>query len=131
MLKAHNRSYPAVSTNPEAEPYWEGARAGRLMIKHCNGCGKPHFYPRTICPRCGSDATEWRSSSGKGTLYTYSAMRRTKEPYAIAFVTLEEGVSMMTNIVDCDLDELRIGQKVVLRWQNAEDGTPIPVFTPA
>lgn len=131
MLKSHDRVYPAVTTNPEVEPYWEGARAGRLMIKHCNGCGKPHFYPRTICPRCMSDATEWRAASGKGTLYTYTVMRRTKEPYAIAFVRLEEGVSMMTNIVDCDLDELRIGQKVLLRWQKAEDGTPVPVFTPA
>jgi uncharacterized OB-fold protein len=57
-------------------------------------------------------------------------MRRTKEPYAIAFVTLAEGVRIMTNVVNCDLDELRIGQELQLLWQAAEDGTPIPVFAP-
>lgn len=130
MLQSHDRGYPPVSTNPEAEPFWEAARARRLLIKHCNGCGKPHFYPRTICPRCMSDATEWRQASGKATIYSFSVMRRSKEPYAIAFVELEEGPRIMTNIVDCDLDALHIGQIVSLRWQDAEDGTPIPVFTP-
>ncbi len=131
MLKSHNRAYPPVSTSPEITAFWEGAKNGQLLIKRCRDCGKVHYYPRTLCPYCMSDATEWQAASGRGTLYTYSVMRRAKEPYAIAFVTLEEGVSLMTNIVDCDLDALRIGQPVALRWQPAEDGTPIPVFTPA
>ena len=131
MLKANNLRYPPVSSNSEVAAFWEGTRAGQLLLKHCKSCNKPHFYPRAICPRCMSDHTEWKAASGKATLYSFSVMRRLKEPYAIAFVELEEGVKMMTNIVDCDLDELRIGQKLVLRWQNAEDGTPIPVFTPA
>jgi uncharacterized protein len=129
MQNSHNRAYAPVSTNPEISAYWDGAKQGHLMFKHCRDCGKPHFYPRSICPHCMSDATEWLEASGKATLYTYSVMRRSKEPYAIALVTLDEGVTMMTNIVDCDLDELRIGQKLVLRWQNAECGTPVPVFT--
>ena len=63
-----------------------------------------------IChPLCGSDATEWQPVSGPGTIYSYSVMRRAEVPYAIAYVTLNEGVTMMTNLVDCDFDRLRIG----------------------
>ncbi len=131
MLKSHERVYPAIAENPEIAPMRRAADEGRLVFKRCRDCGKPHFYPRTICPFCMSDATEWQTASGKATLYTFSVMRRTEAPYAIAFVTLEEGVSMMTNIVDCDLDTLRIGQAMVLRWRHAEDRVPIPVFAPA
>ena len=67
-----------------------------------------HHYPRAICPFCFSDKTEWSEASGKGTIYTYSVMRRAPVPYAIAYVTLDEGPTMMTNIVDCDLDKLEV-----------------------
>ncbi|HVB68374.1 MAG TPA: OB-fold domain-containing protein [Acetobacteraceae bacterium] len=52
-------------------------------------------------------------------------------PYAIAYVTLAEGPTMLTNIVDCDLDSIRIGQKVALRFVPTEGGPPLPMFTPA
>jgi uncharacterized OB-fold protein len=58
-------------------------------------------------------------------------MRRVPAPYAIAYVTLEEGVTMMTNIVDCDLDALRIGQPVTVVFKPTDGGPPVPMFTPA
>ena len=82
------------------------------MIKQCAACGKAHHYPRSICPFCFSDRTEWTEASGKGTIYSYSVMRRAPVPYAIAYVTLPEGPTMLTNIVDCDFDKLKIGQAV-------------------
>ena len=106
------RRIPAPAVTPETKPFWDAAAAGRLVIKQCTACGQPHRYPRSICPFCGSDATEWRPASGLGTIYTYSVMRRVPEPYAIAYVTLDEGVTMLTNIVDCDFDTLKIGQAV-------------------
>jgi uncharacterized protein len=130
MLRSHNLRYAAPTSNPEIAPYWEGCKTRKLLIKHCNGCNRSHFYPRSICPRCLSEDTAWKRASGNAEIYAFSVMRRAKEPYAIAFIVLEEGVAMMTNIVDCDLDELRIGQKIRVTWQNAEDGTPIPVFAP-
>ena len=57
-------------------------------------------------------------------------MRRVPAPYVIAFVTLAEGVSMMTNIVDCDLDAVAIGQDVQLTFRETEGGYALPVFTP-
>ena len=58
-------------------------------------------------------------------------MRRAPEPYAIGYVTLEEGPTMLTNIVDCDLDKLKVGQSVKLVFTPTEGGPPVPTFTPA
>ena len=130
-MATQERKIPAPETNPETKPFWEAAAQGRLLIKKCLTCGRVHFYPRAICPFCGSDKTEWVTASGRGTVYSYSVMRRVPVPYALAYVTLEEGVSMMTNIVDCDLDAIRIGQPVTVIFKPSEGGPPVPMFRPA
>jgi uncharacterized OB-fold protein len=125
------RTIPAPQVTPETQPFWEAAAQGRLLVKHCTACGKVHHYPRAICPFCFSDRTEWRPASGRGTLYSYSAMRRAPVPYAIAYVTLDEGVTMLTNLIDCDFDALRVGQAVKVVFAPTEGGPPVPMFTPA
>ena len=130
-MAEHERKIPAPEVNPETRPFWEAAAQGRLLIGKCRSCGKPHFYPRAICPFCFSDRTEWQDARGTGTVYTCSVLRRgAPEPYCIAYVTLEEGVSMLTNIVDCDLDAIRIGQSVRVVFKPTEGGPPVPMFTP-
>jgi uncharacterized OB-fold protein len=119
---------PAV--NPETKPFWDAAREGRFLVPFCAACGRAHWYPRAICPFCASDKVEWREASGKGTIYTFSVMRRVKEPYAIAHVTLAEGPTILTNIVNCDFDKLRIGQPVAVVFQETEGGPPVPMFKP-
>ena len=125
------RRIPAPEANPETRPFWEAAAEGRLLIGKCRSCGKPHYYPRAICPLCGSDATEMVQVSGRGAVYSYSVMRRVPVPFALAYVTLDEGVTMMTNIVDCDLDAIRIGQRVQVVFKSSEGGPPVPMFSPA
>ncbi len=123
--------YPAPEPNPETEPFWAAARDGKLMLKRCTECNELHYYPRTICPFCFSDETDWVEASGTGTIYTYSVMRRVPSPYAIAYVTLDEGVTLMSNVVDHDFDDLRIGQRVKLVFKESASGQPIAMFTPA
>lgn len=126
------RKIPAPFVNPENKPFWDAAAEGRLLIKRCRSCGQPHYYPRALCPFCFSDDTEWMEAKGTGEIYTYSVMRRgAPVPYALAYVTLDEGISMLTNIVDCDLDALAIGQRVRVIFKPSEEGAPVPVFTPA
>ena len=125
------RPIPAPPVSPESQPFWDAAAAGRLLLKRCEACGEPHYYPRPICPFCGSDRTTWLEASGRGTIYSYSVFRRAPVPYAIAYVTLEEGPTMMTNIVDADLDAIRIGQRVRVRFTPTEGGPPVPTFAPA
>ena len=117
--------------NPETTAYWAAARDGKLVIRRCSACGEVHYYPRALCPFCFSDATAWLECSGRGTIYSFSVLRRAPVPYALAYVTLAEGPTMMTNIVDCDLDAIRIGQPVRLVFKPSENGQPVPMFTPA
>jgi uncharacterized OB-fold protein len=130
-MAAKERVIPAPPVNPETKPFWDAATKGQLMIKTCTACNQPHFYPRAICPFCMSDRTEWRQASGRGTVYSFSVMKRAEVPYAIAYVTLEEGPTMLTNIVDCDLDSIRIGQRVAVSFKPSDGGPPVPMFTPA
>jgi uncharacterized OB-fold protein len=113
-----DRALGAVVVDPATEAYWAGAREGVLRLRRCAVCRKPHWYPRPVCPFCGG-------------IYSVSVTRRAGPiTYALAFVTLDEGVTMMTNIVDCDLDTLRIGQRVKLCFKPSEGGQPVPMFTP-
>ncbi|QQS11368.1 MAG: Zn-ribbon domain-containing OB-fold protein [Rhodospirillales bacterium] len=125
------RKLPAPVASQETEAYWNAASEGKLLVKKCAACGKTHHYPRTLCPHCFSDRTEWTTASGKGVIYSYSVMRRAPVPYALAYVTLAEGTTMMTNIVDCDFDKLKIGQSVKVVFKPTEGGPALPCFTPA
>jgi uncharacterized protein len=121
---------PPVIT-AEGKTFFDAARQGRFLIPVCTACDRPHWYPRAICPFCASDKVQWREGSGKGTIYTFSVMRRVKEPYIIAHVTLAEGPTMLTNIVACDADDVRIGQAVTVVFQDTDNGAPVPMFKPA
>ena len=130
-MAAQERKLPAPAVDVETKPYWDAASQGKLMVKKCDTCGKAHHYPRSICPHCFSDKTKWTEASGKGTIYSYSVMRRAPVPYAVAYVTLPEGTTMLTNLVDCDFDKLKIGQAVKLVFKPTDGGPPLPMFTPA
>ncbi|MED1605080.1 OB-fold domain-containing protein [Cytobacillus kochii] len=130
---SEHRMMPIPDVYPEHQLFWEGTRRGKLHIKKCQSCGEHHYYPRDLCPFCNSEETFWVEATGIGTIYTYSVMRK-GHSYAIAFVTLVEGVRIMTNIVDCDLDRIAIGQKVKVVFKHTGDGNEenplVPCFTP-
>lgn len=126
-----DKVYQAVGTTPGTEPYWDAAKDGKLMVKFCKDCKKPHHYPRGICPHCFSTNLEWKQAKGTGEVYTYSIMHAAKPAYVIAYVTLDEGVSMMTNIVDCDHAKLKVGQKVKVVFKSMDNGGKLPCFTAA
>lgn len=119
---------PAVT--PETEPFWKATAEGRFLIKHCKACGENHYYPRPLCPFCLSADTEWLEASGKGTIYSYTVLRRAPVVTAPAYVTLEEGPIVLAAFIDGDFDALRIGQPVQVTFAATDGGPPIPVFTP-
>jgi uncharacterized OB-fold protein len=124
------RKIPAPRVLPESQPYWTAADEGRLMVKKCRACGELHHYPRDICPFCLSADTEWLQATGTGTVYSFSTMGKGETAYTLAFVTLDEGVTLMTNLVDCDPGRLAIGQKVRVSFKPSEGGHAVPMFTP-
>jgi hypothetical protein len=125
------RTIPSPSISVENKDFWAAANEGKLMVPRCKDTNQFFWYPRNLSPFTLSDNVESVEASGKGTIYTYSIMRRADPQYAIAYVTLEEGVTMMTNIVDCDFDSLSVGQAVELAFYETESGQNVPVFKPA
>lgn len=123
---------PSPITNPENKVFLEAAQKNQLVLKHCNTCQESHFYPRTICPHCGSNDTTWVDSKGSGEIYSYTVMRRgVAVPFAMAYVRLDEGISMLTHLTHCDFDSIRVGQRVKVVFQETEDGQMTHLFEPA
>jgi uncharacterized OB-fold protein len=131
---------PALATpDPEIAPelaeFWAATSQGRFLIRRCTACGEAHWYPRLVCPFCHSTQTEWEDASGRGTVYTFSVVRRgigdyAAAPYVLAYVELAEGPRMMTNIVDCDVDAVQVGQPVQVVFHRASANAALPRFRP-
>ena len=122
---------PSPNINAENKAFWDAAQNNQLSLKFCNSCKEPHYYPRTICPHCGSDDTLLVESKGLGEIYSYTVMRRGVEvPFAMAYVRLDEGISLLTHLTNCDFDAIQIGQKVRVVFQETQDGTKTHLFEP-
>lgn len=124
------RKIPAPRVLPESLPFWQAADEGRYLVKKCQSCGQVHHYPRDICPFCLSADTVWQDSSGTGVVYSFSTMGQGDAAYTMAYVTLDEGVTVMSNLVDCDPAQVSIGQKVRVVFTPTEGGHAVPMFTP-
>ena len=127
-MNAQERVIPSPVPTEDTKPFWEAAAQGRFLIKRCLACEQAHWYPRALCPFCFSERTEWQPATGGGVIYSYSVMRRATPPYVVAFVTLDEGPTMLTNIVACDPDSLVIGQKVRVVFRSTDGPLLVPVF---
>ncbi|SDB75111.1 Zn-ribbon domain-containing OB-fold protein, partial [Belnapia rosea] len=100
---------PSPVVNADSAPYWQGAREGRLLIRRCDACGKTHFMPRHLCPACWSADLRWVEATGRGTVHSFTVIRRAplaafapRVPYVVALIDLEEGPRMMANILGED-----------------------------
>lgn len=129
-------SLPGPDVDGEWKPFWDATARGELLIQACAACHKRQFYPRAICTHCGGEP-EWLTASGYGTIYTFSIIRQNlvppfKEmsPYVLAMIDLAEGVRMMSNITDCELDEVAIGMPVEAYMVEAKAGLWIPYWRP-
>lgn len=128
---------PLPAPDDITRPYWEAAARGELLIQECPACGHRQFYPRALCTSCAA-TPEWRTSSGRGTVYTFTVIRqnysepfRSMMPYIVAMVELEEGPRLMSNITDCSPEEVSIGMPVEVWFEPLEEGLAIPLFRPA
>lgn len=122
------RTIPTPPIDVESEAFYQAAKQGRFLIRRCLACGRAHWHPRSLCPHCFGP-TEWSEALGDGEIYSYSVMRRAEPPYAIAYVKLAEGPTMLTNIVATPFDAIAIGSPVKLVFTPTEDGgPPVPCF---
>lgn len=130
---------PLPSPDPESAPFWEGCREGRLLIQRCRTCGTHRFPPTDFCPACRSHETEWVEASGRGRVFSWIVVRHPvpKEvyagevPYVVAIVALEEGVRMVSNLVEVAPEAVTADMAVEVRFRPAAEGIVLPVFAPA
>ena len=127
---------PVPETQPWSERFWEGTKQGKLLVQVCKDCNVRIFYPRKACPKCWSRNLDWIEASGKATIFTFSTAYSMVEPkfmdelpYTIAYVDLDEGVRMMTRIVECEPEQITFGMKVEVVFRERGDFM-LPYFRP-
>lgn len=130
---------PAITT--EAKPFWDAAAKQQLMIQRCKDCNAWVWTPRPSCNECGSEKIEWTQVSGRGEIYSFTVIRQVVGraaskafepdiPYVIAWVDLDEGPRLITNIVGCPVEDVKLGMKVTVRFEQASKDVWLPKFRP-
>lgn len=132
QAKAH-RVHPVE--NQDSAHYWQGLRDGKLLIQQCKKCGELRHPPQPMCEHCQS--LEWGTveSKGKGTVYTYTVMHYPEippfdYPNAIILVDLEEGVRIVSQLLETTADAVHIGMAVEMTIQHVQEGLSLPLFRP-
>ena len=113
--------------NADTAAFWEGCRAHELRFQRCRCCGHVRWPGAYLCPECLSSETEMTVLPAEGELYSYVVMHKPfhpsvadKVPYVVATVDLQDGVRILTNLVDCDPATLRCGDKVSIDFVDSE-----------
>jgi uncharacterized OB-fold protein len=122
--------------SPLSAPYWDAAREGRFVLQRCEACGQHQFYPRSICAACASERLAWTLALGRGRVKSFTVIRRavsaayeSEVPYVVALIELAEGPTLMSNVVGCAPEAVRIGALVRVRFDAWSDAIAVPVFT--
>ena len=128
---------PVPEASPYGEPFWAAAVDGRLVIQRCPRCDRLQHFPRPWCTACLNDAMEYVEASGRGTVYSFTVVRRNpnpafaaRVPYVLALVDLDEGVRVMSNVVGCAPEAVSVGQRVRVCFEVIDETHAVPCFTP-
>lgn len=128
----------AIGRYMDTAPFWQATRDGKLLLQFCTHAGRFQWYPRPTSVFGGRDTLEWREASGRGRLAAWTVDRISNDsagasaaPRIQALVDLDEGVRLLTWLVECTPDALVVGQPLQLHWVTLADGLQWPAFTPA
>lgn len=121
-----------------SETFWRATADERLLYQSCRECERSQFFPRSWCHYCGSDDVDWRESSGVGHVHTFTVIRRATElpwfesevPYVVAYVELEEGFRICSNVVGCEPEAIECGTAVEVTFERVTDSIALPAFEP-
>lgn len=125
---------------PDTQSFWEATKNHELRYQVCDDCNQIVFYPRRHCSHCMGANLSWKTSKGEGAIYTYTVIRKIGHPafaqltpYAVAWIDLDEGFRMISNIVGVEdvTTDIKIGQRVRVTWEDQENEISLPMFTPS
>lgn len=130
-----SQGIPLPRPSELSRPHWDGCREGVLRYQRCRDCGAAVFIPQPVCTGCFGDGLEWATSSGRGTVYSHTVVHRPQQPafavpYTVVIVELEEGWYMLSNLLECEPGELRIGLPVEVVFREMSPEITLPYFRP-
>ena len=124
---------PAISELNK--PFWDACRVHKLIAQQCTSCSEVRYPAASVCPNCLATGFSWRELSGRGELLSYIVFHRgyhpywaQRVPYNVAFIELEEGLRMFSNIVGAPNEDLQVGQKVKVAFEQRDEDLVVPVF---
>lgn len=126
---------PVPAQTHDSREFWLNCSRNKLVLQRCGDCAATQYYPRNVCTNCGSNNIEWVDSAGLGKVYSYTVVHRAPSaafsqsvPYVLAIVQLTEGPRMMSNIVDCEPGDVRIGMEVEVDFEKRAEDVGVPLF---
>jgi uncharacterized protein len=136
-----NLQKPLPTITSEARPFWEGAAKQKLLMQRCLECSAYIWTPRPSCFECGSENTQWQELSGCGEVYSFTVIRQVVGraasqafeqdiPYVIAWIDLDEGPRMITNVIGCPVENVKLGMKVSVIFEQQSPDIWLPKFKP-
>jgi uncharacterized OB-fold protein len=133
--RAYKKPLPRI--DEESRGWWEALQRHELSVQHCRDCGTVRLPPRAVCPECMSSSVAWERASGRAAVYSFTVTHqnqapgfREELPYVLAIVELEEGPRIMTNLVECAPDDVRIGMPVEVVFDDVTPEVTLPKFRP-
>jgi len=128
-------SKPVPAITPEMREFFDGARAGRLMVQKCDSCGRLRFPAHELCSKCNSTASRWVPVSGRGEVFSFNIMHQVyhpgfaaEVPYAVVVVELEEGCKFVSNLLGVKPHEIKCGMPVEVTFEKLSDEVSMPKF---
>lgn len=128
---------PLPRVDEESKGFWEACQRHELYLQRCRACHVLRYYPRALCPQCLSSDVEWVLSSGRGAVYTFTVCNQNQAagfrdalPYVLAYVEVDEGVRMLSNIVGCPPEAVHVGMRVQVVFADVTPDVTLPLFTP-
>ena len=128
---------PIPAPDRDSEPFWAGVKQHKLLIQRCIDCSALRHPPQPACPDCGSLEIDWQQASGRGVVYSFVIQREPTHPffqnvpYNVILVELEEGTRLVSNLLDVEPDEIRIGMSVELFFEDVDPEATLPKFRSA
>lgn len=134
MIDVNLYPFKPVVTDDSRE-FWNGCNEGKLLFQRCLSCGESRLPPSFLCSNCLSAEYEWIESDGKGIIYSFVVYHRAfhrfledKVPYVVAAIDLDEGVRVLSNIIESDIHSLECDQKVELEFVEIREDAFLPMF---
>jgi hypothetical protein len=131
---------PLPQITPLNQPFWDGAKNGKLIMQRCQDCESWVWCPRPLCGECGGANLQWTELSGRGKVFAFTVIREVVGralrgfapdiPYVTAWIDLDEGPRFCSNIIGCPIESVRIDMPVEVVFEPAGDGITLPKFKP-